>query len=163
MPSPLPIATSLWDFSLHYYARPGVSQLCLHLQDEHRVNVNILLWTLWLGYRGIRLEPAQLAQALRKTHGWDQHYVVPLRQLRRRMKVEFGNGEPAIEAVRTQIKQAELLAEKYLQQLLESIVQNDPPLPPPTTPDLLMAENLRLYLRLLTVNDSLAHELLALL
>lgn len=162
MPAPLPINTSLWDFSLHYYARPGVSQLCLRLQDEHGANVNVLLWALWLGHRSMRLEPVQLAHTLRKIHSWDQHYVVPLRQLRRRMKVEFGVENASIEAVRTHIKQAELRAEQHVQQLLETHSRDYQTV---TSADkaTLMAENLHLYLRPLAVNDSLGSELLTLL
>ncbi|PUA28367.1 MAG: TIGR02444 family protein [Cellvibrio sp. 79] len=158
----LPIDIGLWDFSVHYYARPGVSPLCLRLQDEHGVNVNVLLWALWLGYRGIRLEPVQLAQALRMTHSWDQHYVLPLRQLRRRMKVEFDVTDASIEAVRTQIKQAELLAEKYLQQILETQISISVARTQGTV-DALIAGNLWLYLQPLGVSKASVEELLVLL
>ncbi len=168
MHSSLPIETSLWDFSLFYYGRPGVSSLCLHLQDEHGVNVNILLWTLWLGYRGIQLEPTQLTLALRKTHSWDQQYVLPLRQLRRQMKAEFGVADRSIETVRAQIKHAELLAEKHLQQLLELHIPVEK-IAITATPDkasmpaTLMADNLQLYLQQLGIDESLITDLLALL
>lgn len=162
MHRPLSIDISLWDFSLHYYARSGVGPLCLRLQDEQGVNVNVLLWALWLGYRGVRLEPASLAQALRKIHSWDLHYVLPLRQLRRRMKVEFDVTDTSIDAVRTQIKQAELLAEKHLQQILETQISIDLA-PIHVTADTLMADNLWLYLRPLGVHKACAEELLALL
>lgn len=156
------IDIGLWDFSLHYYGRPGVSSFCLRLQDEHGVNVNVLLWALWLGYRGVRLEPAPLARALRKIHSWDQHYVLPLRQLRRRMKVEFDVTDVSIEAVRTQIKQAELLAEKHLQQILETQISIDPT-PIQVAAETLMADNLWLYLRPLGINKAYVEELLVLL
>lgn len=162
MHRPLSIDISLWDFSLHYYACAGVSPLCLRLQDEYGVNVNVLLWALWLGYRGVRLEPALLAQALRKIHSWDQHYVLPLRQLRRRMKVEFGVADESIEVVRTQIKQAELLAEKHLQQILQAQISIDTALVQ-VTAAALMADNLWLYLQPLGVSKRRVEELLALL
>ncbi len=162
MHRPLPVDTSLWDFSLQYYARPGVSSLCLRLQDEQGVNVNVLLWTLWLGYRGIRLEPLQLARALRKVHSWDQHYVLPLRQLRRRMKVEFDVTDTSVEAVRTQIKQAELLAEKHLQQILETQILLDATAIP-VAAETIMADNLWLYVQPLGVSKARTAELLALL
>lgn len=162
MHRPRSIDISLWDFSLHYYARPGVSPLCLRLQDEQGANVNVVLWALWLGYRGVRLESASLTQALRKIHSWDQHYVLPLRHLRRRMKVEFDVTDTSIEAVRAQIKQAELLAEKHLQQILETQISIEPA-PIEVTAETLMADNLWLYLRPLGVNKARAEELLALL
>lgn len=161
MSSTLSSTCDLWAFSLHYYARPGVSDLCLRLQDEHGANVNLVLWALWLGFRGQLLDVAQLAHAQRKVHSWDQHYVLPLRQLRRRLKVEFSTSDDAIEAVRAQIKQAELLAEKHLQQLLEtvpgSLEQGA------VASAQIMANNLRVYLRTLAVSESLVDSLLKLI
>ncbi len=112
---------SLWDFSLALYAQPGVADACLRLQDEHGLNVNLLLWCVWLECKGLFPDQAQLEQAQRQTHGWDQNYVVPLRQLRQRMKAEFGTRDLAIEQVRRQIKEAELAAERQLQMQLQSL------------------------------------------
>jgi len=123
MSSPLPFDISLWDFSLHQYSRTGVSDACIALQDEEGINVNVLLWSLWLGHKGLDLDATLLKQATGAIHSWDANYVVPLRQLRRRLKTEFGTGDVAVEAVRTQIKQAELFAEKHLQRLLQNLVR----------------------------------------
>lgn len=112
---------SLWDFSLALYAQPGVADACLHLQDEQGINVNVLLWCVWQECLGLPLDTAHLHEAQRRIRGWDQHYVVPLRHLRRRMKAEFGTGDEAIEAVRASIKQAELAAEKELQRRLQQM------------------------------------------
>ncbi len=161
MSSPLSPTCGLWEFSLYHYARPGVSDLCLRLQDEHGANVNIVLWTLWLGLRGQLLDAAQLAQAQRKVHAWDQHYILPLRQLRRRLKVEFGTSDDSIEAVRTQIKQAELLAEKHLQRLLEAL--SDSGEQNAVVHTQMMADNLRVYLHSLAVSENIADSLLKLI
>lgn len=161
MSSPLLPHCDLWAFSLHHYARQGVSDVCLRLQDEHGANVNIVFWTLWLGFRGQLLDTAHLAQAQRKVHAWDQHYILPLRQLRRRLKVEFGTEDNSIEAVRTQIKQAELLAEKHLQQLLESVSGSREQ--GATDNASVMANNLRVYLRTLPSSEALIDALLELI
>lgn len=115
---------SFWDFSLQQYARPGVADVCLQLQDQQSVNVNLLLWCVWLEACGLALDAARLQSAQKAIRSWDEHYVVPLRQLRRRMKAEFGVQDPDIEQLRSQIKQAELLAEKQVQMQLESLAQN---------------------------------------
>ncbi len=161
MSYPLSPTCDLWEFSLYHYARPGVSDACLNLQDEHGANVNIVFWVMWLGFRGQLLEAAQLVQAQRKVHSWDQHYLLPLRQLRRRLKVEFGTSDKSIEAVRSQIKQAELLAEKHLQKLLETV----PGSPVPSAADhaTVMARNLRVYLYTLAVSENLVDSLLELI
>ncbi len=109
----------LWDFSLKQYARSGVADACLHLQDEHGVNVNVMLWCLWLGEQGVELDGTRLVKTQKCIEAWDEHYVIPLRALRRRMKAEFGVDDLLIEQLRGQIKQAELLAEKRLQMWLE--------------------------------------------
>lgn len=160
MPSPLPIEISLWDFSLHHYGRPGVSQICLHLQDEHGVNVNLLLWTLWLGHRGQRLDGRLLEQAERSIQDWDRQYVIPLRQLRRQMKAHFGTGNEAIETVRKHIKQAELLAEKHMQALLEALA-GQMPLVPIKDARRMMEENLVFYLGKMAINEAQSRALLA--
>ncbi|MDZ7901762.1 MAG: TIGR02444 family protein [Rheinheimera sp.] len=121
MPSASPdTLLSLWDFSLLHYARPGVAEACLQLQDGHDANVNVLLWCAWLERRGLILDEVRLGNAQKRIRAWDEHYVIPLRHLRRRMKAEFGVADAAIEQLRTHIKQAELLAEKQLQLLLEA-------------------------------------------
>ena len=119
-PAPSVTRTRFWDFSLQLYVRPGVADSCLQLQDEQGVNVNLLLWCAWLDAQGLILDAGRLHSAQKRIHGWDDHYVVPLRQLRRRMKAEFGTTDVGIEALRTQIKHSELLAEKQVQLLLES-------------------------------------------
>ena len=142
---------SFWDFSLQQYARPGVADVCLQLQDQHAVNVNLLLWCVWLERRGLVLNQERLGEAQQRIQAWDEHYVIPLRQLRRRMKTEFGLVDAGIEQVRHQIKQAELLAEKQVQKQLESVAENwrdtasDAPLS--------AGHNLVFYLQEYKVND----------
>jgi len=162
MPSPLPIDISLWDFSLHYYAQPGVSHACIALQDGQGVNVNVLLWALWLAHRGHKLEEELLGQAIEVIGDWDRKYVVPLRQLRRQMKIEFGIANTAVEKVRAQIKQAELFAEKHLLKLLEDAT---PAIPPKVVADTrkLMQENLCLYLQPLGIDEVHSTPLITLL
>jgi uncharacterized protein (TIGR02444 family) len=122
MPSPNQL-DSLWDFSLALYGQPGVADTCLRLQDEQGINVNLLLWCVWLECKGLALDDAHLHEAQRRIRGWDQHYVVPLRHLRRRMKAEFGTQDAAVETVCQHIQQAELAAERELQMRLQRVTQ----------------------------------------
>ena len=157
------IDSSLWDFSLSHYARPGVADVCLRLQDEQGVNVNLLLWCAWLDARGLMLDAACLHNAQKRIRGWDEHYVVPLRQLRRRMKVEFGMAEEGIEAVRTCIKQAELLAEKQAQLWLADIVPSWNDNGKSSANPSADWSNVRFYLHHLSVTDLAITQLLELL
>ena len=43
------MAERFWDFSVRTYGVPGVSQACLALQDERGVDVNMLLYCIWIG------------------------------------------------------------------------------------------------------------------
>lgn len=157
------LTSSLWDFSQRYYARPQVADACLRLQDEQGVNVNLLLWCLWLGQGGLRLDAARLRSAQKRIHAWDEHYVVPLRQLRRRMKVEFGVADLGIEQVREQIKKAELSAEKQLQLWLEAVASTWTNDDPASGNGSGARDNLRFYLHQLGVAETLIAELIVLL
>lgn len=164
MPSASPDTfLSLWDFSLSHYARPGVAETCLQLQDGHGANVNLLLWCVWLEQRGLMLDEVRLHNAQQRIHSWDEHYVIPLRHLRRRMKAEFGVADTAIEQLRTQIKQAELLAEKQLQLLLQTEAQMWSNEAIASERQLVAGDNLRLYLASLDVDEATVVRLLELL
>jgi uncharacterized protein (TIGR02444 family) len=41
-----------WEFALARYARPGVAQCCVALQDEHGANVMLLLYCAWRAQGG---------------------------------------------------------------------------------------------------------------
>lgn len=161
-PAPSVSPSGFWDFSLELYARAGVADHCLQLQDEQGVNVNLLLWCAWLDAQGLILDAGRLHNAQKRIRGWDEHYVVPLRQLRRRMKVEFGVEDVGIEAVRAQIKHAELLAEKQLQLWLESAVSTWDEEPDHNLDFTLGWSNVRFYLHHLSVTDTAITQLLAL-
>ena len=164
MPSASPDTfLSLWDFSLLHYALPGVAEACLQLQDGHGANVNLLLWCVWLEQRGLVLNKVRLRKAQKRIHAWDEHYVIPLRHLRRGMKVEFGTAETGIEQLRSQIKQAELLAEKQLQILLEAEVETWSSEATVRAVPLPVGDNLRLYLSQLNVTEASIARLLKML
>ena len=106
-----------WDWAVAAYARPGVAELCLDLQDAHGQNVPLLLWAVWAGESGRRVDAAQ---AVATARAW-QEVIAPLRDVRRRLKTTVTEGDDAQRlAVREQVKGVELSAEKALMTLLES-------------------------------------------
>ena len=163
MSSPLPFDISLWDFSLYQYSRPGVSDICIALQDEEGVNVNVLLWSLWLGHKGFQLDIALLAQAIDAIQAWDKNYVIPLRQLRRNLKTEFGTDNVGVENIRTLIKQAELLAEKHLQNVLQTMMREEGSTTYFINRREFMFENLKCYLQSRGVGEPAVGALMALI
>jgi uncharacterized protein (TIGR02444 family) len=114
---------SLWDFSLAIYGSKAVQNACLGLQDRHGLDVNILLLCCWLASRGERIDSREIDVVLAQTTKWQSAVIVPLRGIRRQMKV--GISPIPIkdsEVLRARIKALELEAERIEQQQLESTV-----------------------------------------
>jgi uncharacterized protein (TIGR02444 family) len=109
-----------WSFALRLYGQPGVSDACLALQDRLGVDVNVLLLALFaVVERGIPLTASDIADMDRAVAAWRREIILPLREIRRRMK---SGPEPApdevTEALRQQVKKAELSAEQTEQAVL---------------------------------------------
>ncbi|KFC50074.1 hypothetical protein DK37_21675, partial [Halomonas sp. SUBG004] len=66
----------LWDFALALYARPGVEQACLTLQDEAGVDVCELLFHCWLYQQGLAASPGPLATIRAERMAWQQQVTV---------------------------------------------------------------------------------------
>src|SRR5215468_10871218 len=108
-----------WRFSLRFYRQPGVADACIALQDGCGVDVNILLFFLWLATARRCVPQATAEEVCAKAASWHDDVVVPLRTLRRRLKdgssmVERG----AAELFRTRIKAIELESERLQQESL---------------------------------------------
>ncbi len=108
-----------WAFSLDFYARPGVAEACLALQDEADADVNLILFCLWHGIAGHgRLDRAALETAQDRVRSVRTDLVLPLRALRRHLKDDFTGAPPDWrEALRRHVADAELEAE-HLEQLI---------------------------------------------
>jgi uncharacterized protein (TIGR02444 family) len=105
-----------WNFSLRVYRRPGVPEACLALQDSAGADVNILLFLLWQASQGRTLEAADLAAIETLVGDWRRDVVIPLRTVRRTLKPL--EADPAVAALRAQVKQSELAAERVQQEML---------------------------------------------
>jgi uncharacterized protein (TIGR02444 family) len=104
---------ALWRFSLALYARPGVAEALIALQDRAGCDVNLVLFALWRGAaRGHRLDGAEFAAAETAIASIGRDIVAPLRQLRRRLKTA-----PAadLQALRRRLLALELAAERRVQ------------------------------------------------
>jgi uncharacterized protein (TIGR02444 family) len=115
--------TPLWDWVLDAYARPGVPETCLKLQDEHAQNVSLLLWAI----RTRPLGGAVLDRAAAAARSWDETTLHPLRAVRRRLKTPCPPvDDTAREGLRAEVKAAELHAERVLLQTLERLGDGAP-------------------------------------
>jgi uncharacterized protein (TIGR02444 family) len=109
---------SLWDETLEAYARPGVPEACLTLQDVHGQNTSFLLWAVWAE----TADPAVLAQAAEIARRWEALALGPLRAVRRALKPAFpGVADGPRQDLREDVKAVELRAERVLMEALEAL------------------------------------------
>ena len=107
-----------WRFSLTAYAKPEVAAACLRLQDEHGLDVNLVLFCLWAGSLGLRLDDQRLAAAAAEARAWQRHAVAPLRQVRRWLKANAAAAGDKAARLRQAVKEQELRAEAIEQERL---------------------------------------------
>jgi len=105
--------SEFWDWAVAAYARPGVAEACLELQDTSGQNVPLLLWAVWRG--------GDVAAAVGLARAWDDEVVGPLRGVRRRLK-----GGAGAEALSERVKAVELEAERTLMLALEAVAGSVP-------------------------------------
>jgi len=117
-------ASSLWNFALAVYDRPGIAALCLELQDEHGFDVTMLLSCLWHGQQYGIMDEALLDLMLEFSRPWQEQVVAPLRQTRRWLKQQrpAAAGDESVDILREQIKACELAAERQQLERLETMI-----------------------------------------
>lgn len=106
-----------WLFSLDLYGRPGVAEACLALQDGSGADVNLVLFVLWCAATERPLDAETLTRLDEQVAAWRHAVVEPLRKVRRGMKVQLLPGLNT-ETLRSEIKAAELAAERLVQAAL---------------------------------------------
>jgi uncharacterized protein (TIGR02444 family) len=115
---------AFWSFSLAFYARPGVSEACLALQDRHGRDVNLVLYACWVGLSGRgALSAVEFARAEAVSGPWRRGVIEKLRQARRAIKEQ--NRDGALGALYEAAKALELEAERMAQRRLAALA------PPP--------------------------------
>ncbi|MCQ6256336.1 TIGR02444 family protein [Pseudomonas sp. Q11] len=118
------MSSDLWSFSLDLYAKPGVEQACLTLQNAG-ANVCLLLCGLWLEQRGVACTEQRRQQLQQWVDPWDTDVVQPLRTLRTQWKARALQ-DTALDSLREQVKRLELAAERRLLELLETVTKDWP-------------------------------------
>jgi uncharacterized protein (TIGR02444 family) len=117
--------TPFWRFSLHFYRRPGVSDACIALQDDCGVDVNLLLFLLWLADDGQLLSADEVRKLDDKVRDWRNLTIIPIRDTSRRLKGVRTLVEPGEqEAFRNKVKAIELDAERLQQEALYALTQS---------------------------------------
>jgi len=112
--------SAFWRFSLSFYALPEVASSCIELQDKAGVDVNLMLFLLFLANDNHTVTKDDVARLDAAIAPWRNDVVIPLRDLRRRLKGGIGS-IPASESegFRNMVKRVELEAERLEQSRLE--------------------------------------------
>src|SRR5205823_13999832 len=104
---------AFWRFSLALYARPGVADALIAIQDRAARDVNLILFALWLGVsRGRRLAAGELAGAAAAIAPITAAAVAPQRRMRRPLK---DAADLDLAALRRRITALEIAAERRVQ------------------------------------------------
>src|ERR1700730_5691903 len=97
-----------WKFSLGYYRGAGVSEACLELQDNCGVDVNVMLFLLWVASQKSVVPADQVKRLPDKVRPWQTDVIGPIRSLRRMLKSEAPLlDKGSAELFRTKIKEGE--------------------------------------------------------
>lgn len=109
---------TIWRWALETYARPGVPEACLRLQDDHGQNTCLLLWAVYAETKDSDL----LERAAAAARAWDRVAVLPLRHVRREMKAPLEPIDDAARmALREKVKAVEQAAERLLLETLDGL------------------------------------------
>ncbi|MBT5667313.1 MAG: TIGR02444 family protein [Rhodospirillaceae bacterium] len=113
-----------WDFSLAVYAVDGVSDACLRLQDKRGFDVNLLLFSCWVGLsRNTALSEADWLDLIESTQMWRDEVIGPLRSARRALKTARLEGAANDhDELRRAVQRIELDCERAQQDFLASKV-----------------------------------------
>jgi uncharacterized protein (TIGR02444 family) len=96
------------------WSKRPVAVLCLWLQDNGGVNVNLILFAAYAGTRGVTLSEPQWKESIALVAPWHGVIIDRLRAVRREMKshaLENSSHGAQIEHLRAQVEVAELDAE----------------------------------------------------
>jgi len=120
----MPKDNALWDWVVAIYQREGVAERCLWFQNQRAADVPLMLFICWVVTRCGALDHTLLSRARQAATLWHKDVVVPLRQMRRLLKID-SKGMPAEPArrFREEIKSVELQAERVELAALAMLVE----------------------------------------
>jgi uncharacterized protein (TIGR02444 family) len=141
-------SSQFWKFSLSVYGAPGVQEECLHLQEHYGVDVNALLFCVYVGaVYGALLSDSDVRAIAAATGEWNRTIVGNLREARRALKPFAADPSAPAAALRAVVKGAELEAERIEQMTLESWSAGRIQTWPRTRPEAAVVANIAALLR----------------
>jgi uncharacterized protein (TIGR02444 family) len=146
------LESPFWLFSQSIYAAAGVQEECLQLQDKFGIDINLLLFSAFIGaVHGALLPTEELSNASAAVAQWQGNVVRSLRTIRRALK-QADLPHPAValpvDSLRKSVKSAELEAERVEQIALEAWCQSHIGSWPRAEPNAAVTANIRVLLAL---------------
>ncbi len=109
----------LWHFSFDFYAPERIKQLCLMLQDDFDININLVLFLLWYSEHCQRIVGAahieHLLDAIAEADSWVEEFRTHRRQLWQRIQ---RSSHKVNDDVRKALLDAELTLEAQVQSVI---------------------------------------------
>ncbi len=111
---------SFIDFSAQMFRKPGIADACLFVQERYGLNVNLVLFCVWVAdCGGGSLTAEHLQEAWRRLADWHKQVIKPLRDIRRVSRNEaLGIPEFLRDGFVPQVEAAEQEAERVAQYVL---------------------------------------------
>ena len=111
-------AECFWMEAAMHYEQPAVKAACLSLQQNHGLNVNLLLLGWWLAQRNIELLPAQFKTLDDTARPWHGEQLGVIRQLRNAASQAHWLEESQRQALAQKLLDSELMRERIEQRML---------------------------------------------
>ena len=114
-----------WDFSTRLYVMSGVAEICLELQDQLSLDVNIVLFCFWSAHIEDTPTELQWEDIIEFSRNWKKNFVQPLRSVRNSLTQEIDNypSTQGFETLRKRVASDELTAERIQQEIIQSKIQ----------------------------------------
>ena len=114
-----------WDFSNQLYEKIGIAEICLNLQDELEVDVNLLLFCYWIARFRHVPSKAEWTKIYKFSIDWQKHTVKPIRNARKSLSIKRTSNleDTDYTELRRQLKINELRAEKIQQDTIQSFIK----------------------------------------
>ena len=110
---------AFWDWSVSNYEKAGVADRLLELQDDLKLNVNLVLWCIWAAEDHAPIQEFAMRQAIEACSGISENVTLRIRSARKWIKSNMTAEVALYEALKT----IELDAERIEQGKLSSISQ----------------------------------------
>jgi uncharacterized protein (TIGR02444 family) len=115
--------SAFWTFSLDLYSQPEVEAACLTLQDDHGLDVNLVLLAAWLARTARHVAPGVAKRLRTLADEYQAEVMQPVRQARRALKRQMTRLPlaPLLAQRRSDLMAVELDLERVEQLMLEAL------------------------------------------